>query len=348
MTITARTRGRATSAPSFDREDVADEVAAFAMSGPFAMSRMAFTALAGGLLAPAAMPSQSAGAEFGRIAFVQDGIVSIPVHGLLVTRDSWLTLYGHATSFESILQDATQAMAAPSVRGIVLEINSAGGEFVGCWEVVEGLLALRGTKPLEAHVRGDGLGAAYWIAAATDRIHAADTAILGDLGLQASYWDDSEWLDRVGLAEIIVTSSQTPAKNAPPTTPDGRGAWQRTLDDLTAVMLGSIARARGTTVAALQRAGGDGAVFVGARAVSLGLADALGDVDTVATSVRQAVAARAIRRTTATSTRSAPRTVARPAAAAPAPPVTPAPTHAERILAVLRLINPRAVITPAK
>ena len=91
----------------------AHEVAMVARSGAFAMHGPAYKRLAAGALAGKAQRDHATGKEFGGIATFADGIVTVPVIGLLVTHDSWLTEYYAATSYTSILQDITRAVESP-------------------------------------------------------------------------------------------------------------------------------------------------------------------------------------------------------------------------------------------
>ena len=164
----------------------------------------------------------------------------------------------------------------PDVRGIALQVNSEGGMLAGCSELFGALRDAATEKPLHAHVSGSAFGAAYWLTSAADHVVASPTAVVGGIGLQSVYLDDREWLEEMGLAEIVITSAQTPLKNAPPTDEDGRDDWQRTTDDLAEVMVAGIAAARGQRRDAFLALGGTGAVFVGARALAVGLVDAVG------------------------------------------------------------------------
>ena len=64
----------------------------------------------------------------------------------------------------------TQALEDDSIQGIVLNIDSPGGQMNGTNELANMIFAARGTKPITAYVGGLGASGAYWIASAADEI----------------------------------------------------------------------------------------------------------------------------------------------------------------------------------
>jgi ClpP class serine protease len=212
---------------------------------------------------------------------VRDGVALIPVSGTLTARASMFGDISGATSYTTIVRDVQSAIAAADVKAIVLRFDSPGGQVHGCAEAAQLLFELRGTKPLIAYVEGSACSAAYWLAAACDEIVVASTAMLGCLGCQMAYMDDSKRLADAGLNEVIITSSQTPEKNRSPTDDDGLRAYQQIVDDLAGEFLNHVATLRGVPRDTVDAHYGRGAVLVGARAVSAGLGDRIGSYETL-------------------------------------------------------------------
>lgn len=212
---------------------------------------------------------------------VRDGVALIPVSGTLTARASMFGDISGATSYTTIVRDVQSAIAASDVKAIVLRFDSPGGQVHGCAEAAQLLFELRGKKPLIAYVEGSACSAAYWLAAACDEIVVASTAMLGCLGCQMAYMDDSKRLAAEGLNEVIITSSQTPEKNRSPTDDEGLRAYQQIVDDLAAEFLNNVATLRGVPRDTVDAQYGRGAVLVGARAVSAGLGDRIGSYETL-------------------------------------------------------------------
>jgi capsid assembly protease len=227
------------------------------------------------LQAPSAVDSKpSDGVDRSWQLTKRDGVAQLRVYGPLVSSDSWMRHYFAA--YQDIAQELHVAMTDPSITSLVLTISSPGGHVTGCQELAQIIASHRGTKPIVAFVEGDACSAAYWLASACDAIVAAETAVLGCLGVQVAYLDDSKLLENWGLREIVVTSSQTPEKNRSPVDDAGRAAWQQMVDDLADVFLGAVAANRKVERSVVDAQFGRGAVLVGKRAVDAGLADRLG------------------------------------------------------------------------
>jgi ClpP class serine protease len=133
-------------------------------------SRALETLLAMGRVA--IMPEGNAGTRGRGYAVTDAGIAVVPVLGPLVARGDWLTdLFGASTYGE--VGDAVEGVLAdPSVRGVLLEIDSPGGEVAGMFDLVDRLGALRqvASKPLWAVASESAASAAYAIASTAERI----------------------------------------------------------------------------------------------------------------------------------------------------------------------------------
>lgn len=218
-------------------------------------------------------------AEYSWRLRIREGVGHIRVYGPLVSTSSWLSWYFDC--YDVLANEITMALADPRVRALVLTFDSPGGHVNGCQELARIVRAARGTKPIVAFVEGDACSAAYWVASACDEIVTGETSLLGCLGAQVAYLDDSKYFENWGLREIVITSSQTPEKNRPPTDDSGRRVWQQMVDDIADVFLNTVAEYRGTDRATVDAEFGQGAVLVGARAVAAGLADRVGTYETL-------------------------------------------------------------------
>lgn len=214
-------------------------------------------------------------------ATMRDGIATIRISGPLQRAyDFWCWVFG-GSAYELIAKDLKTLRDDPSVRAIVLEIDSPGGDGGGCNELSDLVFSLRQVKPVVAYIAGCGCSAAYWIASAAARIVADPTAVIGSIGAIISFLDTTGWEEKQGLRTIEMVSSQSPRKPMDPTTKEGRADWQVLLDDFAGVFIATVARNRGVDEATVLADYGQGGVFVGQAAVDAGLADALGTADTV-------------------------------------------------------------------
>jgi ClpP class serine protease len=212
---------------------------------------------------------------------VRDGIATIPVAGPMFRYASFFTRISGATAYEDVARDFSAALDDPRIRGIVLSIDSPGGEVNGNAELSQMVYDARGKKPVVAYVSHLGASAAYWLASSADFVVISPTAILGSIGVAATVRKSNG-----KETTFDVVSTQSPKKRLDPATDDGLAAIQATLDALATVFVETVARNRGVTPEQVLADFGQGGVFVGQDAITAGLADAIGSYEGVIAQLR--------------------------------------------------------------
>lgn len=212
---------------------------------------------------------------------MRDGVAVLPVEGPLFRYANLFTQLSGATSYELLARDFAAALEDKSVRAIVLNVNSPGGEVDGVNELADMIYAARGKKPIVAYVGGMGASGGYWIAAQADEIVIDETAILGSIGVRMAVIDTSEAEAKAGRKTYTIVSSQSPHKVADLESDEGRARVQQRIDALAEVFVEKVARARGVTRDKVLSDFGGGDVFVGRDAINAGLADRIGSLEQV-------------------------------------------------------------------
>jgi capsid assembly protease len=203
----------------------------------------------------------------------RDGVAVLPVGGPIFRYANILTEISGATSVEVLATDFRAALDDPDIRGIVLEIDSPGGQIAGISEFADQVAAAG--KPTVAYISDLGASAGYWIAAAADQVIIRDTAAAGSVGVVATLRRDKKD-DR-----IQIVSSQSPRKRVDPETEDGRAVLQGVVDDIADVFIMQVAAYRRVDPAHVLEHFGQGGLLVGRKAVSAGLADELGSLESI-------------------------------------------------------------------
>lgn len=202
-------------------------------------------------------------------SYVRSGVGIIPVSGPTFKRANLFTEVSGATSYEIILRDLHALLENDSVKAILLNIDSPGGEANGAAELSEYIFAARERKPTYAYVGGLGASAAYWIASSTSKVFASETALLGSIGVQTVVRSK----DKSG--DMSFVSSVSPNKNRDPSTEMGAREVQRTVDDLGAIFVQKVARNRGISPKAVIERFGQGSIFIGEKSLEKGMIDAI-------------------------------------------------------------------------
>lgn len=208
-----------------------------------------------------------------RTVMNRDGVAIIPVNGILMRYANLFTEISGATSVEVLATDFRAALDNPDIRGIVLEIDSPGGQIAGISEFADMVDAA--DKPVHAYISDLGASAGYWIASAADQVIIRDTAAAGSVGVVATLRRDKKD-DR-----IQIVSSQSPRKRVDPETEDGRAVLQAVVDDIADVFIGRVAAYRQVSPEHVLEHFGQGGLLVGRNAVRAGLADGLGSLESI-------------------------------------------------------------------
>lgn len=208
---------------------------------------------------------------------VRDGIAIIPITGSIFRYANMFTEISGATSTQILSLDFNSALNNPDINGILLDIDSGGGQANGISELSSMIYNARGKKPIKAYIGGSGASAAYWIGSSADEIIINDTGIAGSIGAMLSFEDDKEKKEAEGIKEVKIISSVSPHKNSDE-------GLQSLVDSLGTIFVENVARNRGVTTEEVLSNYGKGGLFVGKDAVTAGLADKVGTFEEVLSS----------------------------------------------------------------
>ena len=218
-----------------------------------------------------------------KIYAVKDGVAILAVDGVLAKRISLLTKISGGTSTSLLMDDFKQAMDDPTIRSIVLHIDSPGGAVDGTQELANAIFAARGAgKPIVALCDGCACSAAYWIAAAADRVYmTSDTTLVGSIGIVATHVDVSgkETMDGRKTTEVAAGKYKRIASSYGPLSEEGKATIQATVDHLYSVFVDAVATFRGVSVDTVLAEMADGRVFIGKQAIEAGLVDGVSTMD---------------------------------------------------------------------
>lgn len=208
-----------------------------------------------------------------------NGVAHISVDGVTGRRMNALQDISGGTSTQVLSSEIARAVADENITGIILHIDSPGGEVAGMQELAGQVFAARGTKPIEALVDGMCCSAAYWLASACDAIRlSSDSTAVGSIGVIGSHTDTSGAEAARGVRTTTVASG--PLKGAPsphaPLDATGRSVLQAAVDHHHGIFAGDVSKHRGLEGDRL-KAVTDGRVLYGKAAVDAGLADSVGD-----------------------------------------------------------------------
>ncbi len=222
----------------------------------------------------------------------QAGIAVIPVVGTLVRRSMGIEAASGLMSYGEIESRLDAALADPQVAGILLDLDSPGGEASGVFELAERIRAASSIKPIWAHANDAAYSAAFAIAAACQRLTLSQTAGVGSIGVIALHVDQSvkDAKDGLNYTAVFAGSHKNDFSPHEPLTPQATTALQAEVDRLYDIFVNQVGQMRGLDPDAVRAT--EAGLFYGEQAVAAGLADAVMPLEQVMTEFTDALAAK--------------------------------------------------------
>jgi len=223
---------------------------------------------------------QQAGAPMkgAQLATVREGrggkVAVIPAYGPLMRHDNFFSWLFGGSTYAAIAQDLRLAMDDSSIKSILLDIDSPGGEVNGTAELSQQIIGARAAKPVIAYSGYMAASAGYWMASAASPLVLHKTAQVGSIGVMASVYSED---DEPGVHRFV--SSQSPLKNPDPTSKEGKSEYQTEVDALASFFISDVAANRGVDEDTVLKDFGKGGVKIGQGAVDAGMADGLGNFE---------------------------------------------------------------------
>lgn len=178
------------------------------------------------------------------------------------------------------LKELRYAQKDPSVKGIVLRVNSGGGA-PGASELLHReIVRIKADKPVVALIENMCASGAYWIASAADKIIAQNTSAVGSVGVVASMLKFKTLVEKHGVEVENYQSGEYKTAGSPWSDKSSDKLikyCQKSCDDIYHSFVESVAKARGLDVSK-HKNWANGKVFSGDQAYNEGLVDVLGDM----------------------------------------------------------------------
>jgi signal peptide peptidase SppA len=203
------------------------------------------------------------------------GIAVIGITGSLMRRNIGIDAQSGLMSYAEIGQSLEMAAADPSVSGILLDIDSPGGEAGGVFELAERIREINATKPVWALACDSAFSAAYALACAASRVLVTQTSGLGSIGVIAMHVDQTARDAQQGFRFTAVTAGDFKGDLSPhePLNKGATARLQTEVDRLYGLFVDHVASMRAMTPKAVRAT--QAACFFGPESIELGLADAL-------------------------------------------------------------------------
>ena len=188
----------------------------------------------------------------------------------------------HGLTLAGVAEPLERAFRVPRARAVALVVNSPGGSPVQSALIAGRIrdLAAEHELPVYAFCEDVAASGGYWLACAADRIYAAETSIVGSIGVVSASFGFHDLLQRYGVERRLYTAGEKkvlldPFSETDPEEVERLKRLQREMHESFQRLVRERRRDR-------LKAGDDvlfsGEFWTGRRAVELGLIDGLGEV----------------------------------------------------------------------
>ena len=213
----------------------------------------------------------------GGAAFGTDAVAVVRLAGPIQESTAASLLGGGGITPALLRQRLKQARADPSVRAVVLRLDTGGGTVAASQEMA----ALVRDYPLPVVVSMGDLTASggYYVASQADWIVAQPGTLTGSVGVIWSTYDIQGLLDKLGVELDTVTAGRHKDMFLPGRlTPERRQLVQQMVDQMYDQFVTAVAEGRGLPQEQVRELA-TGQLYTGQQALDLGLVDALGGLE---------------------------------------------------------------------
>ncbi|MDK9725146.1 MAG: S49 family peptidase [Sterolibacteriaceae bacterium MAG5] len=212
-------------------------------------------------------------------------------HTALVQLNGVIRERGDANA-EHLVAALQAAFADKGTAGVILRINSPGGSPVQAGIINDEIRRLRSKHadvPIYAVVEDVCASGGYYVAAATDKIFVDKASLVGSIGVLMDGFGFTGTMEKLGVERRLLTAGEHKGF-LDPFSPQDTGHKEhakKMLGEIHEQFIDVVRKGRGQRLKETPDMF-SGLLWTGARSIELGLADALGSVESVARDVIKA------------------------------------------------------------
>lgn len=182
-----------------------------------------------------------------------------------------------ATSF---IKTVRQLRENSSIKGVVLRINSPGGDAIASDDILHEVKLLSRKKPLVVSMSDYAASGGYYIASTGDTIVSYPNTLTGSIGVLFAMPNLRGLYDKIGISKQLFTRGRFAAIDSEyqPMSDAERAKLRQGLEEVYTSFVGFVAQSRKKAPGQIEPLA-QGRVWLGSQALSNGLVDAVGGLD---------------------------------------------------------------------
>ncbi len=204
-----------------------------------------------------------------------NGVGLIAVEGTLINKGAWVGSNSGETSYQGLMRQIAEARDDESIKAVVFEIDSYGGEVAGCADCGSAIADLSVEKPTIAICTDHAYSAAYWLASQCRQIILPEAGGVGSIGVISLHVNYRGWLKKEGMEITVVAAGEHKADGHPyDALPEAvRDTWMEEFEILRNQFADAVAAGRGERFDKNAALASEAKTYLGHAAVKAGLAD---------------------------------------------------------------------------
>ncbi|WP_336286569.1 S49 family peptidase [Cronobacter dublinensis] len=204
---------------------------------------------------------------------VEQGIAVISITGTLVHKFGYLKPLCGMTGYDGIVTRLSMAISDPDVKGVLLDIDSPGGEVSGAFDTADLITRMGKIKPVWALAGDTATSAAYLLASACSRRLITQTGTVGSIGVVVAHRCVEKQLEKAGVAITLIHAGAHKVDGNPyeALPEDVRKDIQARVDETRMMFAQKVSDNTGLSLKAVLAT--EAKTFDGEEAIRLGLAD---------------------------------------------------------------------------
>ena len=204
-----------------------------------------------------------------------DAVAIVRVEGPITSGDE--SDFGTGAVSGVVMSDLRAANDDPSVKAIILLVDSPGGTVTGSAQIYEVVKEVE--KPIIVSMVSVAASGGYYVSAPADHIIARPDTVTGSIGVILTLYNAEELLNELGVDVTLITSGPNKALGTPweELSPEQREILEAFVDESYEDFIQIVADGRSMSLATVRELA-DGRIYTGRQALAVGLVDELGNL----------------------------------------------------------------------
>jgi signal peptide peptidase SppA len=210
---------------------------------------------------------------------IMNGVAVVSVEGSLVHKTGNLDPESGMQGYDGIRAKLDMAMQDDRVKGVMLNIDSPGGEVSGAFDLADTIAGYKKKKKIAAYAGDMMASAAYLIGSQAVKVYASQTASVGSIGVLMAHTDYSVAMENEGIKVTLIHSGKHKVEGNPYQSLDSKvkDKIQGELDGLREKFAAAVATGRKKSKEDMMAT--EAAIYSAEEAVSVGLVDSVMSFD---------------------------------------------------------------------